>query len=155
MGDYFLDSSALVKGYTLERGSAWILTLTQPESENRIYASRIARVEVTATLARLCKGGKMQPEELRGSLRDLGDDFTASFRCVPVTPGLLSLAADLAEKHALRAYDAVQLAAVVRVNAQRQARGALAVTLVSSDNELNAAARLEGVAVEDPNLREL
>jgi hypothetical protein len=57
----------------------------------------------------------------------------------------------LAETHALRGYDAVQLAAALNVNSACAAAGAV-FTLVSADGELNAAARAEGLAVEDPNL---
>jgi uncharacterized protein len=56
----------------------------------------------------------------------------------------------LAETHALRAYDAVQLAAAVEVNAQCAALG-VALTLISADAALNAAAMAEGLTVDDPN----
>lgn len=57
----------------------------------------------------------------------------------------------LAQAHGLRAYDAVQLAAVLHATEQRTARGSVPLVLVSSDNELNDAARAEGLAVDDPN----
>ena len=64
---------------------------------------------------------------------------------------ILSRAAALADAHSLRAYDAVQLAALVEVNLQRQANGMPSLTLVSADVELNTAATAEGIVVEDPN----
>ena len=51
----------------------------------------------------------------------------------------------------LRAYDAIQLAAAVDANDQRQFFGLSPLTFVSSDRELNAAARREGLLVDDPN----
>jgi hypothetical protein len=39
------------------------------------------------------------------------------------------------------------------LNAQWVAAGTGTITLVSADQELNAAARAEGLSVEDPNLR--
>jgi predicted nucleic acid-binding protein len=60
-------------------------------------------------------------------------------------------AAALAEKHALRGYDAMQLAVALRTNARRLAKGASAITLVSADVTLNAAAVAEGLAVDNPN----
>jgi len=66
-------------------------------------------------------------------------------------PLLLTTATLLAETHALRAYDAVQLAAVAELHAQRTAAGLPAVTLVGADQELNTAATALGLLVEDPN----
>jgi hypothetical protein len=57
----------------------------------------------------------------------------------------------VAERHGLRGYDAVQLAGAMAITAPSQAAGAGPITLVSSDLELNAAALLEGLFVEDPN----
>ena len=51
-----------------------------------------------------------------------------------------------------RAYDAVQLAAAVELNTQRVAAGTGVLTLVSADQELNAAATADGLLVEDPNM---
>jgi hypothetical protein len=56
----------------------------------------------------------------------------------------------LAENHALRAFDAVQLAAALRVQAGYVAVGET-LTLVSADTDLNTAALAEGLLVEDPN----
>jgi predicted nucleic acid-binding protein len=70
---------------------------------------------------------------------------------IEVTPTLLLAARMLAERHGLRAYDAVQLAAAVGLNARWVAAGTGIITLVSADLELNAAAIAEGLTVEDPN----
>lgn len=55
----------------------------------------------------------------------------------------------------LRAYDAVQLATSLAVYDELLAIGAIAAghpyVLVSADNELNNAASLEGLAIENPN----
>jgi predicted nucleic acid-binding protein len=67
------------------------------------------------------------------------------------TPNLVEWAADLAEAHALRAYDAVQLAAALEVNANMKSAGASTITLVSADGALNTAAITQGLAVDDPN----
>ena len=52
MASYFLDSSALVKRYAAETGSAWVESLTDPRAGNRIYVAAIAHVEVVAAIAR-------------------------------------------------------------------------------------------------------
>ena len=54
-------------------------------------------------------------------------------------------------RHGLRAYDAVQLATAIELHKQWLDAG-VSVVLVSADQELNAAATAEGLAVEDPLL---
>ncbi|NOT59076.1 MAG: nucleic acid-binding protein, partial [Acidobacteria bacterium] len=53
--------------------------------------------------------------------------------------------------HALRGYDAVQLAAALEENDELMSFGLPALTLVSADAELNKAAQAEGLNVENPN----
>ena len=60
-------------------------------------------------------------------------------------------AMQVAEKHALRGYDAVQLAAGLTLNDRCQTLG-LSVIFVCADGVLNAAAAAEGLHVENPNL---
>ena len=57
----------------------------------------------------------------------------------------------LANSHALRAYDAVQLAAALEILRQRQEAGLDPITLISADQALNIAATVERMAVDDPN----
>ena len=66
---------------------------------------------------------------------------------VEVSPPLVAKAATLARKHALRGYDAVQLAAALEVKAHSPA-----LTMFSADDDLNAAAAAEGLLAEDPDL---
>ncbi len=72
------------------------------------------------------------------------------YRIVEMTAALLSDAMRVAETRAVRGYDAVQLAAALRLNTECVALG-LSSTLVSADGDLNAAAVAEGLTVEDPN----
>lgn len=69
-----------------------------------------------------------------------------------LTPDVIATAARLAEKHALRGYDAVQLAVALEINAARTAQQLLGLMLISSDAELNAAAEMERLLTDDPNL---
>ena len=57
----------------------------------------------------------------------------------------------LATKHALRGYDAVQLAAALEANDERIADDLAPLILVSADDDLNTAAEAEGLKVENPN----
>lgn len=57
MADYFLDSSALVKRYVQETGTAWVRGLTRRNARHDLYVARITAVEVTSAIARR-RGGR-------------------------------------------------------------------------------------------------
>jgi len=56
-----------------------------------------------------------------------------------------------AEQHDVRGCDSVQLAAALIIHTQRSSLALSPLIFVSADTKLNAAARAEGLAVEDPN----
>ena len=58
---------------------------------------------------------------------------------------------NLAEKHGLRGYDSVHLAAALELQEERQALELPALIFISSDQQQFSAAAAEGLAVEDPN----
>jgi len=64
---------------------------------------------------------------------------------------LIDLALEDAGRRGLRGYDCVQLAGALSIQRERFAAQLDPVVLVSADAELNAAARAEGLRVEDPN----
>ncbi len=70
---------------------------------------------------------------------------------IELTAALAEAAMNLAEGRALRGYDSVQLAAALELNVAFAVTGS-AITMVSADEELNTAARAEGLVVENPNL---
>jgi predicted nucleic acid-binding protein len=148
---YFVDSSALVKRYVQEVGTSWVRSLTHRGSANQIYLARITVVEVTSAVARRRKGGTLTPSRASSILYRFRQHFTGRYAGVDVTPALLDSAAKLANTHALRAYDAVQLAAALEVSRIYQVGGLDPIILVSSDQSLNDAATAEGLTVEDPN----
>jgi uncharacterized protein len=58
---------------------------------------------------------------------------------------------DLAERHGLRGYDAVHLAAAVAVVGAQRGRRLPAATFLSADSAQRAAAAAEGLPIDDPN----
>jgi hypothetical protein len=54
---YFLDTSAVVKGYELETGTAWVQALTSPAAGNVLCIARITRPEAVAAITRRERGG--------------------------------------------------------------------------------------------------
>ena len=77
-------------------------------------------------------------------------DAAHQYTILEVTPALLADAERPAEIHGLRAYDAVQLAAAADLHRERLANGLSRPTLISADQDLNAAAIAEGLDVDDP-----
>jgi len=78
-------------------------------------------------------------------------NFAARFVKSDITDSLISEAIRLSDRHTLRGYDAVQLAAALEANGERISRGLSPLTFVSADTELNDAAQAEGLAIENPN----
>lgn len=148
---YFVDSSALVKRYVQETGTAWVRGITRQRPGTVIYIARITAVEVTCAVARRRQGRTLTPPRASSILYRFRQHLAARYTIIEATPPLLDDAMRLGNTHALRAYDAVQLAVALEVDRSHQAGGHNPITLVSADQPLNAAATAEGLAVEDPN----
>lgn len=151
MAAYFTDSSAVIKRYLRETGSVWVRELFASTPPNSFYAVATVGVEVVAAITRRARGGTVSQA---GAARWCGvflTDLNLEFAVVGVTGDLLRNAVSLARAHGLRGYDAVQLAAGLEANRLRLADGLSPLVFLSADNELNAAARSEGLSVDDPN----
>lgn len=152
MAVYFFDSSAVVKRYVNEVGTPWVLGVCDPRTGNRILLARITGVEVVAALTRAGRSrGPGAMMATTAQVQQFRHDFINQYRVVEVTASILSRAMMLAHMHGLRGYDAVQLAAALEVHSLRPSALLPPMTLVSADVELNAAARAEGLVVDDPN----
>ena len=151
MAGFFCDSSAIVKRYVNETGSNFVDNLADLKSGNVVLPARITRVEVVSAIARRLKNGSITTADAQNAVAAFQHDLTNNYFTVEITPVLLSSAMSLATKHALRGYDAVQLASALEANDERIANGLSPLTLVSSDTDLNTAAQSEGLNVENPN----
>lgn len=151
MATYLFDSSALAKRYVTETGTAWVQALSHPAAGHSVYVARITLVELVSAIVRRKKRGDLTPTAAAAALADIRADFASSYSVIEVTAKLVAQAEVLAEKHALRGYDAVQLSAALEVNAAYVAVGLTPLTLISADLDLNAAGTAEGLNVDDPN----
>ena len=148
MAAYFVDSSALVKRYVQEVGTDWVRGLTHHRTGHQIFLARITIVEVTSAVARRRGGKTITSAQASYFLSRFRKHVAGRYTILEITPSLLADAATMANRHDLRAYDAVQLAAVLELN--RISQGG--IVLVSADKDLNDAATAEGLTVENPNL---
>ena len=151
MSLYYLDSSALVKRYVNETGTAWVVSITDSTANNRIHIARITGVEVVSAITRRTRSGSITVTDANTAIALFRHDFLNNYTVTEIAPALINYAMQLAKTHALRGYDAVQLAAAMDVNAYGLSSGIPKLILVSADSDLNAAAVAEGLNADDPN----
>ena len=152
MAQYYLDSSALVKRYVAERGTPWISHVCDAAAGHTLYTVRISGAELVAALFRRARAGSLSVLDAQTEAAQFKADLPYDYEIVEVTEALVNTAMTLAERHGLRGYDAVQLAAALKLQAALTASGLPTLILVSADGELNTATVAEGLMVEDPNL---
>ncbi len=109
-------------------------------------------VEVVSALTRQQRGGFLTYADMTTALAQFQYDYLNQYQIVEVIPVVIQHAMSLAQHHALRGYDAVQLAAAVEVAIRLRILISPTLTLISADSALNVAATTEGLLVDDPNL---
>lgn len=151
MQPYFFDSSACVKRFSIETGSKWVIAQMRPSAGNLIFVARITGAETIAALARKRKGNRLTAAEAAKAIARFSRHFADALNKITITDQLINAAMSCADKHELRGYDAVQLAAALEVEKRIKITGGLSLIFVSADNDLNNAATAEGLRVENPN----
>lgn len=151
MAVYFFDSSAVVKHYVQETGTQWVTSIVNPAAGNDLYLARITGVEVVSALVRRGRDGTISSQDVATALAQFRKDFNSEYQALEMTASVLTRAMSLAETHALRGYDAVQLAAALEVKDFCQATEISAYILISADDTLNVAAEAEGLIIDNPN----
>lgn len=150
MAHYYLDASALVKGYIGELGSNRIVAVLSHVSGHELYISRIGIVEVAAGILGKVRTREAAFEEAVSYVRVFLGDVEDMYQVVEAAPITTEKAVEVAQNHLLCAHDCLQLATILLLQEQRDLAGMEPLTLMSSDVELNAAAEAEGLAVEEP-----
>lgn len=128
-----------MKLYVEERGSEDVARAVEGAAE--VATVRVSYAEARAAFARLERERAISRAERRGLVQGLDADWPG-FNVVDVTETLVRRAGRLAERHGLRGYDAVQLAAALEV---RDTGGR--VEFGAFDVRLNGAARRERLVV--------
>lgn len=134
----YLDTSALVKLYVEEEGSVAVREAVV-EAET-VATSMIAYVEARAAFARRRRERRLSRSGHDRTIRELEADWE-HYVALEVTSGLIRKAAELAEAHALRAYDAVHLASAKLL----RERVREPILFAAWDSNLLTAARREGL----------
>ncbi len=147
----FLDTSALAKRYVSEKGSEWISRLCEPDTAGLIYIAEITTVEITSAITRRLNSGSLSTNEAEIALSAFDFHLLSDYFVLEINSNLLSEASLLVRLHGLRSYDAVQLAVAGNFNRRQIEMNLPVVTFVSADNELLAAAKSEGLLIENPS----
>ncbi|MBM3128761.1 MAG: type II toxin-antitoxin system VapC family toxin [Chloroflexi bacterium] len=152
---YYLDSSAIVKRYVDEWGSAWVRQIcaereaVSGEKLNSILIGEIAVAEVAAAFAVLVRRNAIVPPVGEHVYEKFIREFRDEYTLVHLTASLILSAAELTQRHPLKGYDAVQLALALHASKSLQADD-LSLTFVTGDETLLHAARAEGLTTENP-----
>jgi len=134
----YLDTSALVKLYVLEVGSAQV---AQAVADAEVVSTcLIAYVEARSALARKCREDGFPPNQYTRLLQEFEADW-GNYFAVTLSPYLMRAAGALAKEHGLRARDSLHLASA---NLVKDAAGA-PVTFMCADQRLAEAARAVGL----------
>ena len=137
----YVDTSALVKLYVEEAGTRGVVA--RVEHAEAVATALITYAEARAALARYRREGGITGADLRRAVRELDRDWR-TYNIVDLSDSLVHSAGALAERHALRGYDAMQLAAAMELRAVGGP-----VEFCAFDGRLNRAARRERPVVSD------
>lgn len=150
LASFYVDTSALVKRYLPEIGSAWVRSLC---STQEIIISSLSVTELASTLARRVREGGLATTDGLSIYRQFLADtkeyvvLGLSMRIVReaatlllVTPGSINL----------RSLDALHLASARTSRARAMRSGLLGGSFVTSDRRLSLAAAAMGLDVVNP-----
>ena len=92
MSDFFFDTSALVKRFSRETGTAWVIDLVRPASGQIIYLANITSVEVVSAITRRMRGGHLTMAAAKKALTRFHRSFLRRYVIVEINPPLISRA---------------------------------------------------------------
>ena len=146
MAVYYFDTSALVKLYIEEPGTERMLKLTADPEEHTFALLELARVEFRAVVRRRQREGDLSSEAAAALLTDLDEHLQSLYLVQPLTAPVVEEAVALLDRHALRAYDAMQLAGSLILKSSVPDPP----SFVCADQALVDAAEQEGLTVVNP-----
>ena len=153
MSVFYLDSSAVVKRYCSELGSAWVKAITDVRAGHTIMFSEITLAEVAAAFA--AKSRAPQDPSVRWrdlALKRLLTESADQYQLLRVQREIIDMAVKLTQRQKLRGCDAIHLAAALAGNEELLSKSLPPLTFVAADEDLLKAAEAEALPTENPNL---
>lgn len=148
MANVYLDTSALIKLYIEEEGTARVIALTEHIDSAQVIILDVTLLESRSAVRRREREGDVSGVDANRILKQIEEDASSSFLLQPSTSVVMEEAARLIDRHPLRTYDALQLAGCLV--ARHGVPGSL--TFVCADARLCEAAGLEGLTTLNPLL---
>lgn len=136
----YLDTSALVKLYVRERGSAQLRA--QVDKADAIATSVVAYAEARAAFARLRRERPASGKRHHERVGQLDRDWD-HYALVELTAAVVRSAGELAERHSLRGFDAIHLASALWLKSAHTDDLAFA----AFDRRLTAGAKAAGLTI--------
>lgn len=141
---FFMDSSALVKRYMPEKGTGWVRTITASHATHDIALAQITPVEMISAIVRQYHDKQINLAVFQSFRRLVFRHVQNQYQVFTLSNAIVLRAIQLQQSHRLRAYDAVQLATALELEARLQI-SSRNLTFVSADSRLLAAAIIEGL----------
>jgi hypothetical protein len=149
---YYADSSALVKRYVNEVGSAWMQALCDPVANHIIALAHVGLAEIAAALGMKYRQNALTATVRDALLRNLQRVGRDQYWLVDVDQSMVADAIGLTRRQKLRGYDAIHLACALFLEHTLLQQGLPGLILVSADQDLLTAAQAEGLLTDNPNL---
>jgi predicted nucleic acid-binding protein len=106
------DSSALVKLFILEAGTAEMIRFYEPLSSPEKFISELASIEVRSAIRRRERANHFSADEAELLLRSLESELAAA-RIIPVNRAIFQKAHAAIDRHKLKSLDSIQLASAL------------------------------------------
>ena len=146
MSFYFLEATAFIKLFVMERGTESLIRLLEPLEDNRKLIAASTPLEVYAAIRRRQRAGAIAPADAASALESLRLESARTVQ-QPLNPAVLEAARQLLDRTTLRWPEALQLGAAL--TARDMFQGA-AIVFVSASTALLEAAKAEGLDTVDP-----
>jgi hypothetical protein len=146
----YVDTSAMLKRYVRETGSAWLENVL---SSGPVVAmsTQLLVAEVTSAFNRRVREGTVTRQDYERLASRFRTDCRTRYQLLGVNTTILRLACTLLERHPLRAYDALHLASALTANQRLVSAHTTPLTFLCADDRLISAAGVEGLTAENPN----
>ena len=145
MASYYFDTSALIKLYIDEEGTAEVVDLANNLNGDQIIIIDIALLESRSAIRRREREGHITSSDARRILNQIEEDATALYLVQP-SSAVTGETARLLDLHPLRTLDALHLAGCLTVRDSIPPP----LTFVCADSRLCDAAAREGLATLNP-----
>ena len=145
MASYYFDTSALIKLYIEEKGTAAVLDVAEGLAGDHRVILDLTLLESRSAIRRRERAGDISGSAANQILERIERDGSSTFLVQP-TNSVIEEAARLLDAHPLRTMDALQLAGCLTIRHSTPPP----LTFVCADTRLCAAATMEGLATLNP-----